>query len=349
MRISELDGQQRLHLVDSAQLYPQWLQAHHDVQRYKYGMRWVTRSEREYLMRVLDARGNMRSMGPRSPKTEDVYARFQQGRVDAKERYQSLSERLERQRRLNRAVRIDRLPGAAGKVIQSLNLRNLTKDLVIIGTHALFAYEAMAGVHYEQGVLATGDIDLLYDRRRPLTILGKKMPESGLTGLLKTADKSFEPVSNQGSFRVANKDGFMVDFVTAPTDMRTRKPVQVTSGDLVAAEIPNMQWLVNAPKREAVVIAQGGMPVMMSVPDPRAFALHKAWLSLQADREPVKRLRDKAQARILTKTVLEYLVQWEFDAKQLKYLEANMILEALDVIESGEDDGESLSLPQMKF
>jgi hypothetical protein len=41
----------------------------------------------------------------------------------------------------------------------------------------------------------------------------------------------------------------------------------------------------------------------MRVPDPRAFALHKAWLSGLLTREPVKKPRDLDQARAVARLV----------------------------------------------
>ena len=57
---------------------------------------------------------------------------------------------------------------------------------------------------------------------------------------------------------------------------------------------------------------------MMIVFDPRAYALHKFWLSSQDDREPVKKQRDQGQAIAVGKLVVEYLPQYRFDASGLR-------------------------------
>jgi hypothetical protein len=44
-------------------------------------------------------------------------------------------------------------------------------------------------------------------------------------------------------------------------------------------EIPNLEWLANSPRVDVVVISAKGEPVFMAVPDPRAFMIHKVWLS----------------------------------------------------------------------
>jgi phosphopantothenate synthetase len=66
-------------------------------------------------------------------------------------------------------------------------------------------------------LLASGDVDLLYDARHRITLVSEKMDSAGLLGLLKKADKSFEAVQQHG-YRAANAGQFMVDLVIAPRD-----------------------------------------------------------------------------------------------------------------------------------
>lgn len=124
----------------------------------------------------------------------------------------------------------------------------------------------------------------------------------------------------------------MVDFITQDRGMESSAPQKMTSDDLEAVEVPNLEWLANAPRFEQVVIAANGQPVMMPVPDPRAFALHKAWLSQQLNREPVKKLRDLNQAKMLSQCLREYLpnLSLEPDAiSKMRYLPKSMIEQSL--------------------
>ena len=89
-------------------------------------------------------------------------------------------------------------------------------------------------------------------------------------------------------------------------------------GDLEAAEIRNLQWLVSSPKFKQVVIGDDGYPAAMACPDPRAFALHKIWLSKQPDRDPLKKKRDRHQALAVAFLVSRYLPQYRFAATELK-------------------------------
>jgi len=74
-----------------------------------------------------------------------------------------------------------------------------------------------------------------------------------------------------------------------------------------------LQWLIHSPKLDVVAVDEDGQPVPFHVPDPRAFALHKAWLSQQLNREPLKKPRDLAQAREIALLVREHLPHLRFD------------------------------------
>ena len=81
----------------------------------------------------------------------------------------------------------------------------------------------------------------------------------------------------------------MIDLVIAPRGMQESENITFSTADLVETEEPGLQWLLNAPKLDAVAIDEDGWPLPMGVPDPRAFALHKAWLCGLPEREPLKK------------------------------------------------------------
>ena len=113
----------------------------------------------------------------------------------------------------------------------------------------------------------------------------------------------------------------------------------------MATEVPNLHWLMNSPRIEAVAIQENGVPVLMSVCDPRAFALHKAWLSDQPDRDPVKKPRDLAQAALVAEMIGTYLPQFPFDARALAMMPAKVREAAARRIEGQAD----VRLPGLDF
>jgi len=306
-------NQQRLHQVNTEQLFENYRSALGHADTYTYGMRWKTVRQTEYLFRDRDRRGNGKSLGPRTPETEAVLAAFVAGRHTAQERLRQISEKMAEQARLNKALRLNRVPRVVARVLRELDRSGLHGTFTVIGTQALYAYEAVGGVHFLLELLASGDVDLLYDARQKLTVVSEKLDGEGLLGLLKKADKTFECVRPNG-YRAANAGQFMVDLVVAPGDMSHAESITFGQEDLVATEVPGLQWLLNSPKLDAVAIDDDGWPVPMRVPDPRAFALHKAWLSSLPLREAIKKPRDLEQARAVAALVKSEMPQYPFES-----------------------------------
>ncbi|MFT3848148.1 MAG: nucleotidyltransferase domain-containing protein [Propionivibrio sp.] len=306
-----LSNQQRLHLVNSEQLYENYRAALRHAAVHRYGMRWKTVRGVEYLFRDQDARGNGKSLGLRSAETETTLAAFLHGRDAANERLAGIRAALDEQARLNKALRLARVPRVIARILRELDAAGLNKSFTVLGTQALFGYEAAGGVQFLTELLASGDIDLLYDHRKKITLVSGKLDGLGLLGLLKRADRSFECIRKRG-FRAANAGQFMVNLIVPPRGMYQNDPISFAAEDLVAAEVPGLQWLLNAPKIDTVAIDEEGWPTPLRVPDPRAFALHKAWLASRPDRDPVKKPRDLAQAKAVAALVREHMPHLPF-------------------------------------
>ena len=109
----------------------------------------------------------------------------------------SLRNRLDEQSRFCKAALIQRVPRTVCKILKILILNNLLgRNILIIGTNAMYAYEAASGVFLESPMLATQDMDLLWDIRPKLTLYtDHKIDQTGLINLLRKADRSFEPIT----------------------------------------------------------------------------------------------------------------------------------------------------------
>jgi len=224
----------------------------------------------------------------------------------------------------------------------------LGEQLIVVGTNALFAYEVLAGVQAQSDILATGDIDFLYDARRHISLAIKgDLPPSGLVGLLRKVDSSFDPIRSR-AFRASNRDGYLVDLIRpeAKDVFRDNLPTSLTDhlDDLEGAAIFGLNWLVNSPRCEAVAIDERGYPVRMVVVDPRVFALHKAWLSSREDRERLKAKRDWEQAKFAAAIAVQYL-QLPFDSKDLEALPGSLRKLAPELSRTIEEVSEHSSKP----
>jgi len=154
----------------------------------------------------------------------------------------------------NKFLRLNRVPRVVARVLRKLERAGVNDSFTVMGTQAQYAYEADGGAHFLLELLASGDVDLLYDGRNKTTVVSENIDGNGLLGLLKKAEKTFECVRENGT------------------------------------ELP------------------------MRVPDLRAFALHKVWLSGLSTRETIKKPRDFEQARIVARLVRENMSQHSFES-----------------------------------
>lgn len=291
MQFSELTNDQARHLVDIRQVFEEWEHCRGQLSHnFSGSMRWAERKGYVYLLKKEGRREQ--SLGRKSEETDKTYHAFMKGRDEAQARLSALDGRLKELAPVSKALRLNRVPITTARVLRHLREAGLLGNtLTVAGTTCLFLYESMAAVFFEGGLLATGDVDLLWDSRRSLALAGPGDRDQALLGLLCKADRSFRRAS-RSPFRAVNQEGFMVDLIR-PINLLP----DLEENGVEGAEIVGLDWLVNAPKIDGIAIAQDGKPVRLWCPDPRAFALHKLWMSERLDREPLKRHRDALQAQ----------------------------------------------------
>ncbi len=322
MDLKVLSAEQRRQLIDTQQVYEAWRAANEESKRrFSGSMRWGERNGTEYLLRKIGKAET--SLGPRSKETDEAHAAFMRGRSDNESRLKGLSAKIDELAPVNVAMGLARVPIIAARILRACDERSLLgEQLVVVGTNALFAYEVLAGVHVDSGLMASGDIDLLYDARRHISLASSGISTSGLIGILQQVDESFAP-TNPRSFRAANRNGYLVDLIRpeAKDVFRDRLPTALTDlpDDLEGAAIFGLAWLINSPKLVAIPIDEKGYPVRFVVIDPRAFALHKAWVSERKDRDPLKATRDLEQAKAAATIATRYLKK-SFEGQDLTAL-----------------------------
>ena len=314
-----LSENQRRIQINALQLLEALLDGERRLAGFAGSMLWKSAGGKEYLFKLAGRRGYGRSMGPRAPETEKIHADFHAGKAREKARTHALRARMDEQVRFNRAALIGRVPAMVVRLLEKLRQTGFgTHNLVVIGTNALYAYESMAGVFFEEAITATTDIDLLWDNRSRLKLVSQDPPS--LLKILQAIDPSFERLSAQ-TFRAANKNGFLVDLIRQMPDPPW-KDTPVTLGsdeaDLVATDIWNMKWLLSAPRITQPVIAENGKMTLMPVLDPRAFAAFKLWLARSTERDPAKKPRDLAQADALLDVIREFLPQYPLDTESMR-------------------------------
>lgn len=326
IEFQELNGDQRREVVNTQQRYAAYREAAERHDSYRGSMVWKEINGRDYLVRSHYGKSGVRrqtSLGLRSKQTDAIKLEFERGRSEAQERLKNLKAVIARQSAINRAIGLSRVPLIVARIIRALDhAKMLGSGIRVLGTNAIYAYEAAAGVRIDPGLTATDDIDLLFDSRRNLTfIANEEVAYPSLLHLLQKVDGSFNRSTLK--FRAANKDGYLVDLIKPLRDPPWRKSkdqVGADAEDLLAVEIEGLAWHENAPSFEAIVIDEKGEPFRMVATDPRVWVAHKLWLSKRLDREPIKRRNDEAQARAIGGLVAKYLPNLPYVADEMRML-----------------------------
>ena len=265
-------------------------------------LRWQTSKGRRYLYEVHD--GVRKSLGPETPELVDRKARHDDERAKRQTLVKGLGSRLSKMAPVNRALGLGRMPTIAANIIRELDKEKLLgSHIIVAGTNALYGYEAATGTVLESQHVATTDADLLWDTKQSLLLAATGIKRQGIIGLLRRVDSTFE--ADYG-LNATNSDGYVVDLLCPETDdIQMMKP----PADLEAVQIEGAEWLLAAPHLTETIVAADGWPLRIVVPDPRTFALHKLWVSRRKDRQPLKRPRDAAHARLVADLAKTYLQQ----------------------------------------
>ena len=187
----------------------------------------------------------------------------------------------------------------------------------------------------------TDDIDLLFDARASLAFLADEdLTDRSLMGLLRRVDRSFE--RGRQTFRAANRAGFLVALIRPMRDppwRAERSAVGEPDADLDAVQIEGLVWNESAPAFRSVALDQSGFPLRMVAPDPRAFAIHKLWMSRRTDRDPLKTARDAAQARAVAGLVARHLPHLPFRPDEMRSFPRSVVEAAAPLFAAEPDPG----------
>lgn len=327
LTLQQFNTEQRREHINTQQRFLGWDDARRRLNETRGSMGWKTVDGKDYLVRsYYDKQGirRQRSLGPRSTSTENTQAEYERGRDEAENRFKEIDAALARQAAINRALGLGRVPIPAARALRSLTDANLLGQGVrVVGTNAIYAYEAAAGVFVDSGITATGDIDLLFDSRHSINfVVSEEVAERSLIKVLRQFDSSYQRTAQQ--YRAQNAEGYLVDLIKPVRNPPWKKDISSigTDGtdDLIAAEIEGLVWLENAPAFESIVIDERGFPLRMATPDPRAWTAHKLWLSRRDGREPIKKKRDAEQATTVAKLVAEHFPHLPYEANELRML-----------------------------
>ncbi|MFZ2269235.1 MAG: GSU2403 family nucleotidyltransferase fold protein [Azonexus sp.] len=307
--LMEVDDGAKRQYIDSKSTFQAWEAAVKAAREVRGGMYWKQSGQTDYLIRTSPA-NSQKSLGPRSPATESIYAAFMNKKVAAEQRETDLRERMRINQRLNRALHVGRAPTIVVDILNRLEQAGLAEFFTVVGTHALYAYEIAAGVRImDSGALETRDVDLLWDTRKRVQFVSTmKVLGSSMVGILRQVDPTFSIRSEQ-KYTAVNSKGFEVDILRREAIENDPHPVRLSDDDddFWVTQARNAGMLLNAPRFSSVIVSSSGYMARMNTISPVVFSQFKRWMAEQHDRESLKRSRDKRQAEVVDMLVAEYL------------------------------------------
>ena len=300
--------------IDAVAVFDALAEATFEAAHVRGGMYWhagpASSPDSKYLVRTTPA-GAETSLGARTPETQAIYDKFTQRKQESSARLAGLKAALDQQQRMNRALRVGRVEPLVVALLNRLASTQLSPHFRVVGTHALYAYEAAAGVRLAAETLATRDFDLLWDTRKRI-IFSTQLArvDSSMLGVLKKVDATFRMRQSQ-KYTAVNKDGFEVDIIRREQTGGDPHPIKLSDEDedfwVVQARRANV--LLDSPGFSTVIVATNGTMARMNTVHPATFVAFKRWLAGQADRDPLKRRRDVLQADAVQELLKRYLPQ----------------------------------------
>ncbi len=228
-----------------------------------------------YLQRSEGARTRQIYLGPDTPSLQRWMARVSEARdvVDAD------VAPIRRLARMLASGGAATEPAAVLKVLRLLaESRVFHLGGVLVGTVAFRAYANVLGVRFERSALQTQDVDVAHDPEIGVALARDASPvelEEILvsSGLDLHPVPPFDPKHPSTSFKVRGRD-LRVDFLTPMRGRESSEPVYLPAFRLSATPLRRLGYLLANPQQAAIL---GTDPVLVNVPPPARFAVHKLW------------------------------------------------------------------------
>jgi hypothetical protein len=303
----EFDDEALRLLVNLEQRYAAWMDAERILLPGR--LAWKTVSGEDYLYRIVNGRGDGRSLGPRSPETQTYWEAAQ----TARQTTETLWPTLLRDGAMYRTLHLPRIASAAAQLLREFDRHALLgTSLLVVGTNAVTAYEIEAQSRFASaaGVDSTADFDVTWVAAEPrqTTLAAIGAAPRTLLEVMKRVDSTYT-INTERTFQVRNSNGYEIELLL-PKSLEQTLPRNET---LQPIALPEQDWLLPGRRVEHVVCGLDGQPCRLIAPDPRYFALHKLWLAKKPTRNPLKRPKDEKQGTLLLSAIAERMPHYSLD------------------------------------
>ena len=221
----------------------------------------------------------------------------------------SVDDRVLRTRLVNMLIGggMSALSKDEGKILALLERNGVfLAGAALVGTLAFRAYSNMLGVAWQSDI-GTQDVDIAMDNRYMLAVPRPKMPvnlgqlilDSGL-GFIEVP--TLNPKQPSTSFRIRNRD-FRVDVLAPMRGRETTRPVKLEQFGTYATPLRHLDYLLEDIQPAVLLYGHG---IMINVPAPGRFAIHKCAVSQKRSSGSAGKIRkDLSQAEQVFEALLD--------------------------------------------
>ena len=174
----------------------------------------------------------------------------------------------------------------------------------LVGTHAYGLYQNVLGLNYATSA-RTQDVDVGV---KPVAISVAATEQPRLADVLRTGDLGALPIpgfkfnSPTTDFKFRDQQ-VILQFLAPAVATKFGEPVAVPQFNAHASGVPYLDYLLQEPISTVVPYDAG---IVVAVPAPEHYAIHKIMLSVEPSRDRHKRTKDRQQAATLTEYYLTY-------------------------------------------
>lgn len=250
-----------------------------------------------YFETKVDDTFQQKYVGAETPELLARIGTHKQGRIDEKDRARTVSGLL-------RSYSLPRPEQGIGRVVAALAASGTFRlNAVLVGTVAYQCFPAMLGMRLPSALVQTGDVDIAQVRHLSIAVSDQTPP---MIDVLRAVDPSFRPVPHLKANKVtayAAAGGLRVDFLTPNEGADTDNPQSLPALRTDAQPLRFLSFLIDDPV-PALLLHETG--VLVLVPAPERYALHKLIVARQRQVSSGKRDKDVAQAAALLAVLVEH-------------------------------------------
>jgi hypothetical protein len=239
-------------------------------------------------------------LGPETPEIGKMIERWRRARTEAADRSELIA--------MARAGGAHVIGAAEAAVLERL-APVFRVGGVLVGSHAFAVLGNMLGVRWQDAIVRTDDVDIAHDYRIAVALARDGEPADVRKALGDPHPRfsALSPTDPATAFRVRGSK-IEVELLTPLVGRESRRPIRIEPLGVAATPLRFLDYLIEETQPAAVV---GGSGVLVNVPRPGRFALHKLIVAsrrgLAGSPTLAKAPKDRAQAAALLRVLLAEL------------------------------------------